>query len=207
VSSIIDVIVNPSTNTKPVAVNDTLIVKRREVGSLNVISNDIELDVNQELTSTLLSGFIFGTETLLPNGIFSFDATNIALGTYTYTYQLCDNGTPILCDTASIVVVVASEKDFLKEPFVPQGFSPNDDGENDNFVITVPDGWEDFAINIKIYSRWGALLFEQENYQNTWSGQTNRGASIGERLPDGTYFYEVELSNGYKKVGFVVLQR
>jgi len=44
-----------------------------------------------------------------------------------------------------------------------------------------------------VYNRWGALVFKQRNYQNTsaWDAQLN-----GKSLPDGTYFYLIDLGDG-----------
>jgi gliding motility-associated-like protein len=73
----------------------------------------------------------------------------------------------------------------LTQPMIlemPNGFSPNNDGKNDYFVI---HGIEAYPLNeIQIYNRWGNLVYQMNNYENQWSGTNNRG----EALPDATYF-------------------
>ena len=80
------------------------------------------------------------------------------------------------------------------------GFSPNGDGKNDFFFI---DGLKNYAGNVvKIYNRWGNLVFDKENYDNDWGGDYE-----GKPLPDGTYFYQLTLSNGAFYSGYLQIQR
>lgn len=76
------------------------------------------------------------------------------------------------------------------ELWIPQFISPNGDGQNDFWVIP---GVDEFPNNnVKIFNRWGNLIFETDAYNNTWEGkaQTSKfGASKDEYLPSGTYFY------------------
>lgn len=76
-------------------------------------------------------------------------------------------------------------------------FSPNGDGINDTFVI---EGIEIFENELKIYNRWGNIVFEATNYQNDWEGTSNAGRVIrrDQRLPAGTYFYTLELKESGK---------
>ncbi|MFT6841951.1 MAG: gliding motility-associated-like protein, partial [Psychroserpens sp.] len=73
-------------------------------------------------------------------------------------------------------------------PFVPQGFSPNDDGSNDWFNIQgLYDIFEHHEL--KIFNRYGTLIFEGNN-DNKWYGRVNRGLNNdGKIVPVGTYFY------------------
>lgn len=62
---------------------------------------------------------------------------------------------------------------------LPKGISPNGDGNNDFLDLS-----DYHAENIKIYNRYGGIVYERDNYRNEWFGQNNRG----EELPSGTYF-------------------
>ena len=75
--------------------------------------------------------------------------------------------------------------------FEPQGISPNGDGKNDVLVfeglLTKP-----IPNHISIFDRVGSLVYETENYQNNWGGETSKGTSLFEKtgeVPDGTYYY------------------
>ncbi|WP_162288578.1 GEVED domain-containing protein [Tenacibaculum jejuense] len=78
---------------------------------------------------------------------------------------------------------------------VYNGVSFNNDGSNDIFLL---EGIECYANNtVKIFNRWGVLVFETENYDNV--NNVFRGVSDGrltiarnEKLPTGTYFYIIK---------------
>ena len=75
---------------------------------------------------------------------------------------------------------------------ISQGFSPNNDGNNDVFVINCI---EDYPINnIKIFNRYGTLVYETNNYKNNWNGKPNRGTPKSNTLlPVGTYYYLITI--------------
>lgn len=66
---------------------------------------------------------------------------------------------------------------------VPNAFSPNSDGLNDTWVI---DGLAKYPeTDVKVYDRYGSLIYEDGNgYKHPWDG-THRGAKV----PFGTYYY------------------
>ena len=64
----------------------------------------------------------------------------------------------------------------------PNVFTPN--GDNDNATL-VFDQLEFFPTNtLSVWNRWGILVYEQKNYQNNWDGDD---------LPEGTYYYILEV--------------
>ena len=77
--------------------------------------------------------------------------------------------------------------------FIPQGFSPNGDGADDYFVI---HGAEQYRVTIKIFNRWGNIVYENYDYKNDWDGKATKGVILGDELPDGTYYYIISLNNG-----------
>jgi len=94
--------------------------------------------------------------------------------------------------------------------FIPNSFTPNGDGRNDVFF---PVG-DFFTYRIRIFDRWGKILFDQEN--TPWDGKFQ-----GRELPTGVYVYEItprqqntltiltgdEPPRGRSKVGSVTLTR
>ena len=79
--------------------------------------------------------------------------------------------------------------------FYPSGkvniFTPNSDGKNDKFVPYYDDIYSQYDINyfagefdVKIYDRWGRLVYETNDYLRGWDGKYN-----GKELIDGTYFW------------------
>jgi gliding motility-associated-like protein len=67
--------------------------------------------------------------------------------------------------------------------YVPKAFSPNDDGSNDAYKLHT-DGIHQFEI--KIFSKWGELVFESKNPEIGWDGRFK-----GAKAPIGVYIYQV----------------
>jgi gliding motility-associated-like protein len=83
--------------------------------------------------------------------------------------------------------------------------SPNNDGDNDIWQIGNITQ-DSFSVNkVQLFNRWGNVVWETQGYDNSdrvWKGEN----TAGEPLPDGTYFYYVEV-NGKKFNGYVELMR
>jgi gliding motility-associated-like protein len=88
-----------------------------------------------------------------------------------------------LCtDSADINIFVKDPDECFTTIEVPTGFTPNDDGHNDYFIVL---GIEEFPDNaIVVYNRWGNKVYEKSSYRNEWNGNNNSG----DPLPAGTYF-------------------
>ncbi|MBP6624756.1 MAG: gliding motility-associated C-terminal domain-containing protein, partial [Chitinophagaceae bacterium] len=68
---------------------------------------------------------------------------------------------------------------------VPNAFSPNGDMINDEFKILSQNDFEFF--NMKVYNRYGQLVFEGKNSHNVWDGRL-----AGRNAEMGTYFYIIQ---------------
>lgn len=76
----------------------------------------------------------------------------------------------------------------MPDLFIPNVFTPNDDGINDVFRVEY-GGSQPFQI--QIYDRWGVLLYSNTNKLGTWNGQTEEGLAA----PEGTYYYRVDVGD------------
>ncbi|MEM7373086.1 MAG: PKD domain-containing protein [Bacteroidota bacterium] len=63
----------------------------------------------------------------------------------------------------------------------PNAFTPNGDDKNDIFYLS---GFHVQTFNMKIYSRWGMLLFETNNIEEGWDGTYQ-----GQPVKEGVYVY------------------
>ena len=109
---------------------------------------------------------------------------------YEFTYDLCIKGHPGACKTATIRVEVIKDKPLT----IYNGVSADGDGHNDYFKI---DGIEYYPKNnLKIFNRWGVLVYEKDGYSNEapFDGYSNGRAAISadSKLPQGTYYYILE---------------
>lgn len=87
-------------------------------------------------------------------------------------------------------------------------FSPNGNGKNEFFYIDCINNYPNNTL--KIYNRWGNLVYTKEGYDNTFDGVSN-GRSVlnkNEKLPVGTYYYVLDLGDGSKqKAGWLYIVR
>ncbi len=71
--------------------------------------------------------------------------------------------------------------------------------DSDNFYDTFKiDGLRNIFLNFKlsIYNRWGTLVWEGNNTTEDWDGTSTKGTHLlGNELPDGTYYYILELND------------
>jgi gliding motility-associated-like protein len=129
---------------------------------------------------------------LWSNGNSGPELQNAPAGQYTVT--VTDNNGCI--DTASVVL---AEPNVLE---LPTGYSPNNDGKNDFFVIHGINAYPNN--NFVVFNRWGNEVYSADGYHNTWNGKNKDGKD----LPDGTYFVVLTINGGaITRNGYVDLRR
>jgi gliding motility-associated-like protein len=96
---------------------------------------------------------------------------------------------------------VVIHPDFAVYP--PNAFTPNGDGENDTFEVK---GTGVNSYLLRIYSRWGELIFESSSLEDQWDG-TYKGSLV----TTGTYVYSINyrsmVDKDYKIHGTVTVIR
>ncbi len=175
------------------AVNDTITISQGESTMIDVFGNDVIVSITQFF---ILDAPVHGTAVFLPDGSVNYVPEPGYCDDVmpdSFTYVICN---PLACDTAIVFVTVqCSELEIFN------AFSPNEDGTNDLFKITGLQNWPDHRLYV--YNRWGNLIFEAQNYQSDWDGIWN-----GKKVPDGTYYYVLDLGNGKKPVtGYLQIMR
>jgi len=88
---------------------------------------------------------------------------------------------------------------------IPNSFTPNGDGKNDVWHVRTADQRNNFPnMLVKIYDRWGRLVFSSERgYGKPWDG-----TSKGKQLPMDTYYYIIDYGDGSKeRAGSVAIIR
>ncbi len=154
-----------------------------------------------------ISSYLLGFNVSTNGGTDGYISASASGGTapYTYYWSTSDSTSSIgnlsageylllVTDRAgctATVLVKLTEPDLLE---MPQGFSPNDDGENDYFVVHGIKSYPDNTI--KVFNRWGNIVYQREGYADEWYGENNSG----DPLPDATYFVILSVMVGEKEV-------
>lgn len=137
---------------------------------------------------------VIGFATLPDNSVVSDTSNN------GFIWDPDKDGDPTNNNAATLIDIAAIDL------FIPEGFSPNDDGNNDLFSIK---GLNEKGAKLIIYNRWGNKVFVKEGTELSWDGKANvNSVKFGnDKLPTGTYFYTLEFpeSNTPNRNGFVVL--
>uniref|UniRef100_UPI00232E3DB1 T9SS type B sorting domain-containing protein n=1 Tax=Olleya namhaensis TaxID=1144750 RepID=UPI00232E3DB1 len=123
-----------------------------------------------------------------------FDPLEVELGDYVFTYTTlnggCLNTYELTININDDCTVLPCGEDDLK---ISKAVTPNGDNYNEFFTV---GGLNEcgFIIELQIFNRFGDIVFESQDYQNDWNGQSPSG-SVGSagRLPNGTYYYVVKI--------------
>lgn len=141
-----------------------------------------------------------------PSGGTVYDETELLQNETTYyaTYFPISN-----CESATRLAVTV-DLTVCDDIIIPDGFSPNGDGINDEFVITNIDIlYPNYSL--EIYNRYGNLIYQGNSNTPNWNGTTTVDAvKIGNGgVPVGVYFYILTYNDGVTspKQGRVYLSR
>ncbi|MBK9017548.1 MAG: gliding motility-associated C-terminal domain-containing protein [Saprospiraceae bacterium] len=91
--------------------------------------------------------------------------------TYTVTVTSVDGCTA----SASITISVTAPEGNI---YVPNAFSPNDDGINDVLTIFANDGYVKQVISFQVFTRWGESVYEASACNPTTSTQAGTVLSV-----------------------------
>jgi len=184
--------------------------------SLNLCIEDESINLNSFITNTDSLEGTWDSETLdVLNGTI-LNPANLEQQDYIFTYLYeeddCSWVTQLTIsvddDCVDYPCIVSSE-DITISKLV----TPNNDGFNDTFSIEWQineDANSDCHIipQVKIFNRWGTKVYQSDDYDNTWNGQSP-SSSVGnsDTLPTGTYYYIVELVNSGRETlqGYIYL--
>jgi gliding motility-associated-like protein len=159
-----------------------------EQAVITAIADTLEVDAGEQITLGADGAITFlwspgdGLScTNCPDPAFTADSSIV------YTVSGTDaNGCPAVPD--QVVIQVTPEPVF----HMPNAFTPNGDGKNDNFGPAY-EGNIFTTFNLRVYTRWGELIFDSNSPSERWKG------TIGDKqLPSDVYVYifDYQLING-----------
>jgi|GEM_PF-3350326 len=180
-----------------------------------LFNGNSELSLTSALTSTLPANTrdtIAFTVMIDPNG-FEGTLKNLVIGFAT------DKNNIVATDTSNngfnsdsdsdgdptnnnVITLIEIE---LIDLFIPEGFSPDDDGRNDLFIIKGMNGRN---AKLTIFNRWGNKVYFREGAELSWDGKANVNSLGHDILPASTYYYILEFTEGKNKLyhGFIVMR-
>ena len=89
------------------------------------------------------------------------------------------------CDTGEPCIEVLSPECIGSDLFIPNTFTPNNDGLNDVWrIVYDPECWEN--VTFTIFNRWGVTIYWGSGDVLEWDGSVNGGSHY---VADGTYVY------------------
>lgn len=147
----------------------------------------LEPDVNFDNTSTGAVSYLwdFGDGSSQSNEVSPSHTfpDNVTTGYPVWLYAYSTIG----CVDSAMVVIRVDEVIIF---YVPNAFTPDGDEYNQFFQPVFTSGFDPFDFNLKIYNRWGQLIFESNNVEEGWDG------TFGETLvSDGVYNWKIEFKS------------
>ncbi len=142
-----------------------------------------------------------GAIATVANGVLTIDYTGKPFsGLESITLEACNTNSTCSQQQFSIEVV--------GDITIYNAISANGDNKNPNFVLRYIEVLAETQSNkVSIFNRWGDVVWEGVNYNNTsvvFSGLNNNGGD----LPSGTYFYKIEFGSGRKtETGYLSLKK
>ena len=178
--------INVTVNSTTQLVDTELCIDDSSIDLFDLLSTS----VNTDGTWTVISG----NATL--NGSI-FDPSSVTLGDYVFGYSetvvgQCPVEYEITINVNDDCVVLPCGQDDV---IISKTVTANNDNINEFFTVA---GIETcgFTVELQIFNRWGAMIYESKDYQNNWNGFSSK-ASIGgsNTVPTGTYYYVINLKN------------
>jgi len=104
------------------------------------------------------------------------------------------------CIASTIQSITAQDFEEYFQIFVPNVFTPNQDGENDVMDINIQGNIQECLV-FEVFNRWGQVMFNSTGNNTRWDGRTNAGKMVN----PGVYFYVIELNGQVFKGDIQVL--
>jgi uncharacterized repeat protein (TIGR01451 family) len=129
-------------NLPPLAAPDADTTTSTVPVNIAVQANDTDPE-SGSMTTTLASNPANGTATVEPNGTITYDPQGFA-GIATFTYSVCDNGTPTACDTTTVTVTVTNGPPTAEDDLFSVAYQTTDSlnvlADNGNGADSDPEG-------------------------------------------------------------------
>ncbi|HFA50560.1 MAG TPA: HYR domain-containing protein [Bacteroidetes bacterium] len=182
----------------PIANDEVVVGIVNTPQSFNVVVNDV-LE-NDDYDITVIQKPSNGSVSYNGDGVFTYTPNRDFRENDVMAYQICYKDCPNACDVALVSIQVRFPGD---QCIATTLITPNEDGINDQFVVSCLEVGQCPDNQLIIFNEWGDKVFEAAPYDNSWKGTYN-----GRDLPDGTYFYIFQCDTKQEaEKGFVMIYR
>jgi len=189
------------------------VTTHRTCSDENVVSNVVTVTVAPQSTNSVAITCDAVNNFIVANQMVTFTAIPTYTGTVNYQWQVNGNavgsnssvfkddnltiGDVVTCITTTSDACVLPQSAssnaiaiLMHVPLsIPNALTPNGDGINDTWNIKALLIYP--TCNVKIFDRYGGLVYQSVGYPKAWDGNLN-----GKRLPTGVYYYLINLNDG-----------
>jgi gliding motility-associated-like protein len=137
--------------------------------------------------------------TPLPGVNYSWNGKKDTIVTINQTGQYTITASDILGCTRSFIVNATIKDCIACTVFVPNVFTPNDDGKNDKLKGHTNCTIKDYQL--EVYNRWGQKLFVTNTISEAWDGNFS-----GKQVPNGVYVYFVRFKNSSNEKNYKIVK-
>jgi len=125
----------------------------------------------------------------------NLELTTLVTPGETTTYMLYVTDSNACENSDSVTITVLTDWDYMTGIHIPNGFSPNNDGQNDYLDIFV--GGDVKSFNFTLVDRWGHVIFKTDSDEYLWDGLYK-----SKPVNTGVFAYtvEVNLNDGSSEV-------
>ncbi len=188
----IDVLPTTTANSTN-ANDDEETVEKGQTLTDNVLTNDSDVEGdNQNLGVTLVSGPTNGTLVLNPDGSYTYTPIDPNfVGNDEFVYSVCDDGSPVACDTATVYVTVLDvNRDYSEVgPYGTAAHRGLTDTNSDN----IPEGTNDIWLGNQV--NFEEDVQAVDNFDDAMSVGTGAGDFPDEALAGQTYNVEIDVNS------------
>jgi trimeric autotransporter adhesin len=164
-------------------------------GPDQILNYQFETELNAGELKSYETGeweFISGNGTFSDKNDNNTSITELTLGDNIILWTVSNGVCALSYDTVMIKI---------NDLIVPTLITPNEDGNNDFFIIR---GLESLGKTLfNVFNRWGASEYKNDNYANDWDGKDDNG----NLLPEDTYFYILKPEKIPPIKGYIVIKR
>lgn len=181
-------------------------IQANQAGTYSVtVSDDVSCTANASISVSVLplSPINLGEDISICNIESLILDAGLNIGNYQYTWSNGTQTSSTIVNQAGIYWVKYGDENCIvsdtievigcPDIVVPNVFTPNGDGYNDRFIPEA-SAIENFVM--KIYNRWGTLIFETTDYIEGWDGKINE-----KEVSDGVYYWIIQYQERFSDMG------